>query len=147
MINLNIHEDLLKSLNHSASLNQKLGAIHDAMRNYFEFINRIAIALYDDQFQILKTFLASSSKSNPFIHYESKIYDAPSLKKIIEKRQPRVVNDLSIFNFGEHEHTQKIRNEGFNASYTLPIFYDDKFLGFVFFNSNQKNCFWLMTGS
>lgn len=141
MINLNIHEDLLKSLNHSSSLNQKLRAIHDAMRNHFNFINRIAIALYDDQSQILKTFLASSGKSNPLIHYESKIDDAPSLKEVIKTRQPRVVNDLSIFDFGQHEHTIKIKNEGFHASYTLPIFYDDKFLGFVFFNSNQKNCF------
>ena len=102
------------------------------MRSHFNFINRIAIALYDDQSQILKTFLASSGKSNPLIHYESKIDDAPSLKEIIKTRQPRVVNDLSIFEFGEHEHTIKIKNEGFNASYTLPIFYDAKILGFVF---------------
>jgi HD-GYP domain-containing protein (c-di-GMP phosphodiesterase class II) len=141
MTNLNIHEDLLKSLNHSDSLNQKLRVIHDVMRKYFEFINRIAIALYDDQSQILKTFLASSGKSNPLIHYESKIHEAPSLQEIIKNRQPRVVNDLGIFDFGEHEHTIKIKNEGFNASYTLPIFYNDKFLGFVFFNSKQKNCF------
>ena len=141
MINLNLHEDLLQSLNHSTSLNQKLRDIHQAMKNYFEFINRVAIALYDDQSQILKTFLASSSKSNPLIHYESKIDDALSLKEIIKKRQPRVVNDLSIFDFGEHEHTIKIKREGFCASYTLPIFYDNKFLGFVFFNSDRKNCF------
>jgi HD-GYP domain-containing protein (c-di-GMP phosphodiesterase class II) len=141
MRNLSTHDDLLTSMNHSASLNQKLLAIHEVVRKYYDFINRIAIALYDDQSQILKTFLASSGKSNPLVHYESKIDDAPSLKEILKMRQPRVVNDLSIFDFGEHEHTIKIKNEGFKASYTLPIFYDDKFLGFVFFNSNQKNCF------
>ena len=141
MINLNFHEDLLETLNHSTSLNKKLRAIHDAMKDYFKFIKRIAIALYDEQSQILKTFLASTSQSNPLIHYESKLEEAPSLQEIIEKRQPRVVNDLSIFDSGEHQHTIKIKDEGFHASYTLPIFYDEKFLGFVFFNADQKNCF------
>jgi HD-GYP domain-containing protein (c-di-GMP phosphodiesterase class II) len=111
------------------------------MKNYFKFIDRIAIALYDERSQILKTFLASTRQSNPLIHYESKIEEAPSLQDIIKKRRPRVVNDLSIFDLGEHEHTVKIKNEGFHASYTLPIFYDDKFLGFVFFNTDQKDCF------
>jgi len=141
MINLNFHKDLLDALNHSTSLNKKLWAIHEAVRNYFDFILRVAIALYDEQSKILKTFLASTSQGNPLIHYETKLEAAPSLQEIIEKRQPRVVNDLSIFDSGEHPHTIKIKDEGFHASYTLPIFYDEQFMGFVFFNANQKNCF------
>ena len=141
MIDLNFHEDLLKSLNQSTSLNKKLYAIHVAVKNYFDFINRIAIALYDEQSQILKTFLASTGRANPLIHYESKLAEAPSLQDIIIKRQPRVVNDLSLFDEGEHLHTRMIKDEGFHASYTLPIFYDDKFWGFVFFNADRKNCF------
>ena len=115
MINLNIHEDLLQSLNQNLSLNQKLGIIHQAVRNYFDFIQRIAVALYEDQSDIIKTFLASCDRSNPLIHYESKLADAHSLKKISEDCLPRVVNDLSIFDAGEHEHTLKIKAEGYQA--------------------------------
>ena len=141
MINLNIHEDLLQSLNQNFSLNQKLGIIHQAVRNYFDFIQRIAVALYEDHSDIIKTFLASCDRSNPLIHYESKLADAHSLKKISEDCLPRVVNDLSIFDAGEHEHTLKIKAEGYQASYTLPIFNDEKCFGFIFFNSSQKDCF------
>jgi HD-GYP domain-containing protein (c-di-GMP phosphodiesterase class II) len=35
----------------------------------------------------------------------------------------------------------KINEEGYQASYTLPIYNNKSCIGFVFFNSSQKNCF------
>jgi HD-GYP domain-containing protein (c-di-GMP phosphodiesterase class II) len=63
------------------------------------------------------------------------------LQEIIERKKPRVVNDLSIFSDGMHSHTKKIAAGGFAASYTLPIFQNEAFFGFVFINSKQKDVF------
>ncbi|MFT4939712.1 MAG: HD-GYP domain-containing protein (c-di-GMP phosphodiesterase class II) [Paraglaciecola sp.] len=38
-------------------------------------------------------------------------------------------------------HTKRIGRQGYAASYTLPIFNNGEFIGFVFFNSKQKDVF------
>jgi HD-GYP domain-containing protein (c-di-GMP phosphodiesterase class II) len=51
-----------------------------------------------------------------------------------------VVNDLSVFAAGTREHTRRILGQGYRASFTLPMFANDVFFGFVF-NSYRKNVF------
>lgn len=136
-----IHQDILNQLNSNLSLQEKLIATHEAVRLFFSFIDRIAIALFDNKTQIFKTFISSSGQDIPLLHYESKLAEAPSLKEIINSGQPRVINDLSIFESGIHEHTVKIKDQGYGASYTFPIFHEGKFIGFIFYNSYDKNCF------
>lgn len=136
-----IHHDILKQLNTNISLQEKLLATYEAVNIFYSFINRIAIALYDSKTQIFKTFISSSGIKTPLKHYETKLSDAPSLKKIIKTNRPRVVNDLSIFDSGTHEHTIKIKEAGFNASYTFPMYHKNSLVGFIFYNSNKKNCF------
>ena len=55
--------------------------------------------------------------------------------------QPRVVNDLSIFDQGQQKHVHVIKEAGFAAIYTLPMYQDRTFWGGTFFNSDQQNCF------
>jgi len=136
-----IHQDILNQLNSKLSLQEKLVAVHEAISLFFSFIDRIAIALYDNKSQIFKTFISSSGQDAPLVHYESKLTDAPSLKDIIESGKSRVINDLSIFEAGTHEHTVKIKKQGYGSSYTQPMYHEGKFLGFIFFNSYSKNCF------
>jgi len=137
----NIHQDILKQLNSKLSLQEKLIAIHNAIAVFFSFIDRIAIALYDNKSQIFKTFISSSGQDTPLKHYETKLSDAPSLNEIIKSGKSRVINDLSIFDKGKHEHTKKIKKQGYGSSYTQPMYHDGKFIGFIFFNSYLKNCF------
>jgi len=89
----------------------------------------------------LKTYLHSSGNDSPLEHYQTLLDNAPSLKKILERGLPRVVNNLITFDDGEHEHTRRIGRSGYAASYTLPIFNDGEFIGFIFFNSNKKDVF------
>jgi HD-GYP domain-containing protein (c-di-GMP phosphodiesterase class II) len=137
----NIHQDILNRLNSKLSLQEKLVSIHEAVSLFFSFIDRIAIALYDNKSQIFKTFISSSGQDTPLQHYESKLADAPSLKDIIESGKPRVINDLAILDTGRHEHTIKIKEQGYGSSYTQLMYLEGKFLGFIFFNSYNKNCF------
>ena len=135
------HTDTLQILNRNLPLTQKLDKIHQAIRAQWDFIDRIAVAIYDHKTDLLKTYLHSSGDDIPLVRYQSKLEDATSLKEIVEQRQPRVVNDLSIFASGTKQHTRRINAQGYAASYTMPMFVNDVFFGFIFFNSYQKNVF------
>ena len=130
----------LEELNKKGPLHSKLRLVHAAMRRRFDFVDRVAVALYDPYSSNLKTFISSYDKESPLPRYEFPLNQALSLLEAIVKG-PRVVNDLSVFSGGLHNHTKKIEEEGFKASYTIPILFDEVFWGFIFINSYQKNCF------
>lgn len=135
------HHDVLSELNKKTPLRDKLIAAHHSVSDIFPFIVRVAIALYDPQTKILKTYMHSSGDDNPLDHYQSLLDDAPSLKAILDKGLPRVVNNLLTFEDGQNEHTRRIGRQGYAASYTLPMFNNGVFFGFLFFNSDKKDVF------
>lgn len=135
------HQDALHEVAQKGSLTSKLKATHRSINETFSFIVRIAIAIYDPKTKVLKTFLHSSGEDNPLSHYQSLMENAPSLKSILEQGKPRVVNDLDEFMQGKHEHTQKIQKQGYAASYTMPMYNEGIFIGFLFFNSDRKDVF------
>ncbi|MFQ5597820.1 MAG: HD-GYP domain-containing protein [Nitrospiria bacterium] len=135
------HRDALAELNRHIPLREKLIAAHGSVSETFPFIVRIAVAVYDPETKVLKTFLHSSGGDNPLDHYQALLDDAPSLREILEKGLPRVVNNLLTFETGSREHTRRIGRQGYAASYTLPIFNNGVFLGFIFFNSDKTEVF------
>lgn len=135
------HQDSLLELNQNLPLNKKLKVIHSVLKKRFDFVDRISVALYDRNSKILKTFLASSGRDYPLEFYDTELEKAPSLMEIAKTKTPRVINDLSIFQQGEHEHTKRILDQGYRASYTTAMFFGDELGGFIFFNSYQTDCF------
>jgi HD-GYP domain-containing protein (c-di-GMP phosphodiesterase class II) len=135
------HTDVLEVLNQNLSLKDKLTSAHQAVKAQFPFIKRIAIALYDNETGILKTYLHSSSGKSPLDNYETHIDNAPSLKLILEKGNPRVINKMVTMENNNKEHTRRIGRQGYAASYTLPIFNGGNFFGFIFYNSDKSDVF------
>lgn len=135
------HHDALDMLNQHIPLKEKLVAAHESMQAMFPFIVRIAITIYDPETHILKTYLHSSGDDSPLDNYQAHIDDAPSLKAMLDKGLPRVINNMVTFDDGEHVHTQRIGRQGYAASYTLPMFHDGAFVGFMFFNSDKTDVF------
>lgn len=135
------YHDVLEELNKHTSLQDKVIAAHKSISEIFPFIVRIAITIYDPDTKILKTYLHSSGGDNPLEHYQASLDDAPSLKAILEKGLPRVVNNLLTFEGGKNEHTKRIGRQGYAASYTLPMFNNGVFFGFIFFNSDKTDVF------
>jgi hypothetical protein len=129
------HRDLLDDLNKPLSLKDKMVSAHRSVQSKFPFVSRIAIALYDSGTNILKTYMDSSGGDKPLAHYQASLDNAPSLREILAKGLPRVVNNLVTFENGAHEHTQRIGRSGYAASYTMPIFHSGEFVGFLFFYS------------
>ena len=135
------HFDSLDQLNKQVTLREKLISTHKSINEKFPFIARIAIAIYDPETKMLKTYLHSSGDDNPLENYQSLLKNAPSLEAILKKGLPRVANNLVTFDDGKHEHTKRIGRQGYAASYTLPMFNNGVFFGFIFFNSNKKDVF------
>lgn len=135
------HHDTLADLNKQLPLREKIIAAHKSVSEIFPFIVRIAIALYDPETKILKTYLHSSGDDSPLDNYQALLDDAPSLKQILEKGLPRVANNLLTFEDGQHEHTRRIGRQGYAASYTLPMFNNGVFIGFIFFNADERDVF------
>ncbi|BBM84697.1 HD domain-containing phosphohydrolase [Candidatus Uabimicrobium amorphum] len=134
-----LHNHPLANIDRSQPLNKQLQDLHEVVKRNFAFISRIAVALYDDKIGNIKTFLSSGTQG-VLKHYEISLNEVPTLKELAKGGQVRVVNDLELYQ-GSSEHTQKIKIHGYRASYTYPIMAHDEFLGIVFFNSYEANCF------
>jgi HD-GYP domain-containing protein (c-di-GMP phosphodiesterase class II) len=135
------HRDNLDFMNGSGSLRGKVVAAHDVVRRRFDFIARIALTLYDSETGVLKAYLHSGPQGDPLEHYQALLDNAPSLKEILKRGRPRVINNLVTIQDQSHEHTRRIGRHGYAASYTLPMFNNGDFIGFLFLNSREANVF------
>ncbi|MGD8639443.1 MAG: HD domain-containing protein [Gammaproteobacteria bacterium] len=135
------HKDALEELNSSIPLREKLVSVHKVLKERYDFIDRISVAIYDAKADIVRTFVDSSGPDQPLNHYEARLSDVPSLREIIEKKRPRVVADLAIYQNSSSEHANAINKQGYRSSYTLPMYVNGSLFGFVFFNSYSVNPF------
>jgi HD-GYP domain-containing protein (c-di-GMP phosphodiesterase class II) len=133
--------DTLGKLNESQPLSDKLDYVHRTINRYYPFIERLAVAIYDHKTDLLKTFIHSSNGSAPLSHYQARLSETSSLREIIRLGRPRVVNDLSIFGQSTHQHSKRLLDEGYAASYTLPMYHNGELYGFIFFNALEKGVF------
>ncbi len=135
------HIDRLNVLNGHISLHEKITSTHKIISETFPFIARIAIAIYDPGTGLIKTYIHSSDDDQSLTHHQAYLDEVPSLKKIIDKGLPRVINNFLTFENSNNKHVERIGRQGYAASYTLPIFNNGEFFGFIFFNSIQKDVF------
>jgi len=135
------HKDVLEGLNSSIPLREKIKYVHNVLKDRFEFIDRISVAIYDAKSDVVRTFVDSSGPDEPLKHYEASLADVPSLREIIEKKRPRIIDNLNIYQNSESEHAKRISAQGYRSSYTLPMYVNSVFFGFVFFNSYQVDPF------
>ena len=136
---MKFHDDGLASLNDDISLQEKLVAVYDFVRQRVPHIQRIAVALYDEPTDKLKTYAHATSGDNPLPLYEARLADSESLSQIRAMKKARIVNDTDIYGTSA-PHARNIRAV-FGSSYTLPIFRNGEFVGFLFFNAGQKHVF------
>lgn len=135
------HQDILAQLHESLPLSDKLRFLHQVIREDFPFIDRLSIALFDEKTSMLKTYTHSTEGASPLAAYEAPLAAASSLREIMQRRRPRVVQDLAIFAHGTQEHTKRVASTGYQASYTMPLYQSDTFIGFLFFNSFKPHPF------
>lgn len=135
------HTDGLEEFNNCSPLKDKLVSAHNSLRASFPFIARIAVAIYDPATSMLKTYMHSSTEDSPLEHYQSLLDDSPSLKDILNNGKPRVINNMLTFENSKNKHTKRLGRQGYAASYTMPMFNNGVFFGFIFFNANETEVF------
>jgi HD-GYP domain-containing protein (c-di-GMP phosphodiesterase class II) len=123
------------------SLNRRLSMLHREVCEYFPFVVRISVALYDPKTDEIKTFLHSPTTGSPLTHYRTPLAEAGWLDNVRQSRRSRVIGELDASVLGDQQHSLRILAAGYKASYTVSIFDESRFLGFVFFNSDQSHVF------
>ena len=130
---------ILAHLNDHTNLSDKLQTLLDFIRRRHTFMTRIAVALYDESMDVIKTYIHATEGSNPLPHYQTCLANSESLTQIKNDRKPRVLNDMNPLSFINTEHSHRISEVGFKSSFTVPIYHGDHFIGFIFFNSSMLN--------
>jgi HD-GYP domain-containing protein (c-di-GMP phosphodiesterase class II) len=124
----------------------RLRTLHQIARSRHAFIDRMAIALYDPDVDLLKTFVSSSvsaaDEHGELIRYEALLADVPSLADLARTCSTRVVDDLAADLPGSSSvHAAWLHSQRYRASYTLPVYQGDRLAAFLFFDSHQPGVF------
>ncbi|HTH15764.1 MAG TPA: HD-GYP domain-containing protein [Magnetospirillum sp.] len=124
-------------------LAERLICLHDEIRGDSSLtpLSRIAVALYDDSTDLLKTFIHSSEGDSPLAHIDARLSDMPTLQQLAWTGARRTINDMSALAAAGQEHAAKLVANGYMSSHTVPIQHKGSFYGFLFFNSFQPNFF------
>ncbi len=119
----------------------RLRSLHQIAKSRYAFIDRIAIALYDADLDLLKTFISSNGASDALLRYEAHLSDVPSLRELMLQRRSRVVDDIEQRFTAPTAHTEWLKSQRYRASYTLPVYQGEALVAFLFFDSRQVGVF------
>jgi hypothetical protein len=122
-------------------LAERLACLHDEIKQDFDGVNRIAVAVYDQRTDLLRSFVDSSEGDNPFEHTMARLSELKPLLRLAKTGGRRVVNDLMNHQTSMPAHLKRLLRGGYMSSYTCPIVHRKDFQGFLFLNSFQVGYF------
>lgn len=132
----------LHLLEQEVPVSVKLAAIHATLHDRYPAIHRIAVASYDSATDIVKTYVYSNDGGRPLAQYERRLVEVPSLRQVMQTRQPRILTNIQHRPTGaQSQHRQYLVEQGYQASFTMPLIADDECFGFVFFDSREADPF------
>lgn len=123
------------------TIGQRIVVLHHELRERCPALSRMAVAIYDRENDLLKTFVDSTREHESLNHYSVALQQVPSLKDLAEKRCHRIIDDLTTLNSSNSAHTQWLLKQGFRSSYTVPLFGHDQLIGFLFFDADKPRYF------
>jgi two-component system response regulator RpfG len=121
-------------------IGRKLAEIHARLREELEGLERVAVAVYDEETDHLTTYVHSTVGSTPLEHFDAKLSDYPSLAEAAASGQPRILS----YSGGVAPRSGAARRmlaSGVRSSYTLPIRDDGHLYGFLFYDSSDPAFF------
>ena len=122
-------------------LSQELRNLHDQVRLSAPDVVRIALAIYDRETDMLKTFINSTHEGYAIRAYEYALSDSASLSALAESGDTRMLSDLPQLLERTTEHSAYVLDQGYQSSFTVPLIYQSEFLGFLFFDSTKPDTF------
>lgn len=122
-------------------LNGRLRQLHNQLLESFPVVDRIACVLYEQQEDLLKTFVNSTREGVSISGYEFRLSDSASLSKLAEQGTIRVLDDIPAAVHGHSLHSVWLLKEGYRSSLTVPLFDHQQFIGFIFYDSREPGAF------
>jgi len=126
---------------HSETLNQRLAHLHDRILQIAPGVDRIACAIYEKEHDTLKTFINSTRKGVAISAYEAKLSSSRSLSEIARTGETRVLDDLQNVIAPTALHSKWVLEQGYQSSFTVPMYDQGKFFGMIFFDSVKRATF------
>ncbi|MDF2182614.1 HD domain-containing phosphohydrolase [Neptuniibacter sp. CAU 1671] len=123
------------------TLTERLAVLHQRILDSVPAVDRIALTLFDEQEDMLKTFINSTLEGHAIKGYESRLSLSPCLKRLAETAEIRVLHHLDECLTPDKTHSAWVLSQGYRSSLTVPQFHNGKFIGFLFFNSKQPAVF------
>ncbi len=123
------------------SLTDRLEQLHNRILESIPSISRIACALHDPDTDLLKTFINSTHQGHAIVSYEYPLSESESLLEMSKSGACRIVDDISREISPHTPHSDWLLKQGYNSSFTLPMFSGQRFLGFVFVDSSRQDTF------
>ncbi len=126
-----------------SSVGQRLGGLHDRIREVVPGVDRVSLALHDAEDDTLRTYLSSTEEpAGNLVAYQYHLADSDSLSELARSRQTRLLTDIPSSLVPDTEHSSYVLSEGFVESFTVPLADDDgDFLGFLFYDSRTPGTF------
>ncbi len=129
------------SVNDGSTLNERLNHLHERILSAIPIVDRIAIAIYDAADDLLKTFVNSTRSGEAISAYEFKLSDSRSLLNLAMTGEPRVLNEIQAQIKANTKHSTWLLKQGYHSSFTLPLYDNSEFIGFIFFDSVKHAAF------
>ncbi|MDD0815006.1 HD domain-containing protein [Curvibacter sp. HBC28] len=123
------------------SLSERLRQMHERLLPTMPSLDRIACALHDARDDCLKTFIHSTRHGAPLQGYEWPLADSQSLLKLAQTGDFRVLDELSCLQQSEHPHSRWLLEQGYQSSFTVPMYGPQGLIGFLFFDSTEAAAF------
>lgn len=125
----------------NGTLNAKLSKLHDRILVHFKCVDRIAVTIYDQKEDHLKTFINSTRKGEVIARYEYKLSDSIALSRLAKEGMYRVIDDIPGTIAPTSKHSDWLLKQGYRSSFTVPLYDNGQFLGILFFDSVKPAAF------
>jgi HD-GYP domain-containing protein (c-di-GMP phosphodiesterase class II) len=119
----------------------KLAEIHARMREEIEGLDRVAVAVYDEETDHLTTYVHSTAGPSPLTHFDARLAEFPSLREVAASGRPRILTHPGAALEPRSEAARRLLDAGIRSSYTLPIRDDGHLYGFLFYDSSDASLF------
>lgn len=123
------------------TLTDYLSYLHDHLRVVAPSVDRVAVALHDEEDDTLVTFINSTLEGYAIRDYQYVLSASASLSELARSGATRVIEDIPEVLPTDTAHSRYVRDEGYLCSFTVPVHAQGRFLGFVFFDSRQSGVF------
>jgi hypothetical protein len=119
----------------------RIAVVHRRLCTHSPSIGRVAFALYHENRDLLCTYVSHPVVAiNPRFH-EQRLAEIPSLRHLAKARCTRVIHDLAAEMSSQSAYNNWLLSQGWQSSYTAPLFCGDGLLGFLFLNSFELAVF------